>query len=228
MKKNYCSGISTTKAIVIGVVIIVIVAAGWMLLSSPGGNVQLPGMSGTGQPSGSNNAGTEIIKFIPTLPAEEKSGDCWASSLVAPGRTDAWQCNIEEQEFTYDPCFSVPNQDTVVCGANPLAEETGFAVLLKKPLPQPDIKTPMAAWGWLVALKDGAVCGPLGSANLSLEGKPVTYGCKRLQGNDSIVILGDLNSSKAVWTAEVATISVESGAPKIGKKETIDITRVWQ
>lgn len=215
MKKN--------AIIVIALIVVVLLAGGWWFLQkkTPGG---LPNPE-----IAANKNATQIIHFEAKIPAgDPKAGDCWGSSVVAPGRNDAWQCNIGDDEYTYDPCFSVAAQDTVVCNADPLSGSDGFSVLLKKPLPAPMVATAPAAWGWLLQLGDGTVCAPFTSTRGQVNGKTTTYGCKRLQGTANTVILGDLDSSKALWTAQVATISFGNNKITADKVETLSIAKAWQ
>jgi hypothetical protein len=119
--------------------------------------------------------------------------------------------------------------DTVVCGQDPLSGSGGFSLLLKKPLPAP---TPLTqtppAWGWLVQLKDGTVCAPFTGMRGQVNGKLTTYGCKPAQGTENTVILGELDSSKALWTAQVATISFNNSQINADKIQTETIAKVWQ
>lgn len=213
------------QKIAIVAAVVILAAAGWVLVRNLQGNPIIPG----GGQSGNKSNGTEVIKFVPALPAVEKSGDCWGKSLVAFGRADAWQCNVENQEDTYDPCFSLDSQDTVICGANPVSGDSGFAVRLVKPLPSAETSAPVSSsWGWLLLLKNGTVCAPVPGVSLTLEGQAVKYGCEGVGDGGSVVVLGDLDAAKPFWVANVATFVVEGGTPKISKTEKIEIAKVWQ
>jgi hypothetical protein len=132
-------------------------------------------------------------------------------------------------EQIYDPCFAVAQLDTVVCGADPLSGTPGFSLLLKKPLPATTTPTQAPpAWGWLLKLSDGTICAPFIGTRAQVDGKTTTYGCKAVSNNNNVVILGDLNSSKALWTAQVATISFADNQVKADKVETLSVTNVWQ
>ena len=221
-----------TNIMIIAVIAVIILAVGVWLLLQNGAKGGLP--SGAGIPNVIQNIGkkpqaTEIIHFAPTAAGgEQKTGDCWASSLAAPGRNDAWQCNIEDQEYTYDPCFSLQSQDTVVCNADPISANSGFAVLLKKPLPAPAAVQAPRAWAWLIQLEDGTICAPFTGSRAQVNDKPATYGCKAAQGNANLVILGDLDAGKTSWIANVATISFDSKQIKADKVENIAVAKAWQ
>jgi len=74
---------------------------------------------------------TQVIRFVAKInsAAKQQFGDCFASSIAAYPRNDAWRCNIGNQIF--DPCFSADKVDTVVCGADPMKNDDGFPLLLK-------------------------------------------------------------------------------------------------
>ncbi len=105
---------------------------------------------------------TQIIRYTPSLvtPDSRREGYCWTSSVAAPHRPDAWRCM--EGNAIRDPCFSLPDRQRVICGANPAAGKNGFALRLTKLLPNDDT-APVPArenWGWLIELGDGALCTP--------------------------------------------------------------------
>lgn len=210
-----------TKIIAIAAVIVVLLIGGWWFLQNKFWGNQFANF---GNPKGS---ATQAVYFTPVMPGgQQQAGDCFASSIAAP-RKDAWRCTVGEQ--IYDPCFTAAHLDTVVCGADPLSGIAGFALLLKRPLPAPTQLTQAPpAWGWLLQLSDGTICAPFTGTRAQINGKTTTYGCKSASNNNNVVILGDLNSSKTLWTAQVATISFADNQVKADKVETLSVTKVWQ
>jgi hypothetical protein len=73
---------------------------------------------------------TAVIQYQPptNLPDSGREGYCWTGSIAAPYRTDAWRCT--EGNAIHDPCFSLPNRNFVVCGANPVTGDNGFTLTL--------------------------------------------------------------------------------------------------
>jgi len=137
---------------------------------------------------------TQVIRFVAKInsAAKQQFGDCFASSIAAYPRNDAWRCNIGNQIF--DPCFSADKVDTVVCGADPMKNDDGFPLLLKKPLPAADSSAATTAWAWFLELSDGTVCAPFTGTRAMVENEMITYGCSLAGSDANIVILGDLNS----------------------------------
>jgi hypothetical protein len=81
-------------------------------------------------------AQTQVVPFMPALPAEEQPGVCEGSSLLVP-RSNAWRCTASG--VTYDPCIAVPGDGpedapSVVCGADPVTGAPGFHLLLDTPI----------------------------------------------------------------------------------------------
>ena len=213
-----------TNIILAVVIVVIVLVAGWWFLQKKPQNGQASKQGG----STNNTNATLVTHFVPALPAgQQQSGDCFASSIAAYPRTDAWRCNVNNEIF--DPCFSVAQADTVVCGADPLSGSGGFALLLKKPLPAATPATGiLVAWGWVVQLSDGTVCAPFTGTRAQVNGKTTTYGCKPATGNANVVILGDLDSSKPLWTAQVATISFSDSQIHEDNVQTLSVTKVWQ
>ena len=166
---------------------------------------------------------TEVIQFTPAIPTgPAQSGSCWENS-VAVSRDGAWRCTMGND--IADPCFAVGEKPTIVCGADPSANEAGFIVNLTEPLPKSYIpaQARQAYRGWLIRLTDGTVCGFATGATTVVNGERANYLC-----TDRSVILGDLKPGR-VWTAQKAVISVGANGPQLDKgPETVAIRTVWQ
>jgi hypothetical protein len=217
------------KNIIIAAFVIVIIIAAFLFFQKTSNNTITENVTNLVSKTGGGGAKTEIVHFQPALPSEEKAGDCWGSSLAALGRNDAYRCNIEEQEYTYDPCFVYPGQDTVICNADPLGGVGGFKVLLKKPLPgHVTFNSIPAAWAWLLQLSDGTVCAPSTGSRAKVDGKTITYGCKGVDNNDNLVIAGELDGQKPLWKATLIKIKIEGGKVVAEKTQNLDIVKAWQ
>jgi hypothetical protein len=174
---------------------------------------------------------TKIIKFEPSSVSttEEKEGTCWTPS-IAVMRPDAWRCMVGNEIF--DPCFEIEGAEGVLCGADPAEGKPGFRLNLTEPLPGAESQTnsPPAPHngGWLVQLEDGTLCSPVTGASGLLDGKIITYYCKSRQKGVEVSLLGDLDASSPLWTAEKATYSLQSSGPKLLRSQRVPVKTVWQ
>jgi hypothetical protein len=200
--------------------------------------------SSTGQNTGEPPAPTPTQVFVyspsasiaSSMPVE--SGSCFASSIAAPYRSDAWRCTVGNA--ISDPCFVIPQGATLstppanlLCGANPtvINATSSFVLQLTKPLPS---STPAAGptpsnWAWLVQLADGTVCSPFtGTRPFDASGDVAVYSCNG--GPNESMIFGDLNNSLSVWTAEIGTLSTSTKTfpPVLVASATVPVASVWQ
>jgi hypothetical protein len=201
----------------------------------------------SGQPSGSNTnpLPTQVIAYVPPAPASGtpvERGSCFADSIAAPYRADAWRCMIGNA--ISDPCFTMPSAvqasgtpsslPQLLCGANPATADTSstFVLQLTKKLPQSEMPsgTIPTNWAWVVQLNDGTICTPFtGTRPFSKTGEVATYSCNgAVSGED--LIFGDLNNSGDAWTAEVGSLSTSTATfpPSIAQSSTVPIFAVWQ
>jgi hypothetical protein len=135
-----------------------------------------------------------------------------------------------EGNAIHDPCFSMPDRQRVICGANPAVGKNGFALRLTKPSPNDDT-APVPArenWGWLIKLGDGALCTPFTGTRPFVAGEVAFYGCTSKKTTQQTLLLGDLDNSNPSWTARKVTL-VKSGAGwAIKAPEVVPIKAVWQ
>lgn len=181
---------------------------------------------------------TRVIAYVPAAPATStviESGSCFASSVAAPYRADAWRCTVGNA--ISDPCFALPSTDQaqsgaqpqLLCGANPVGTDSSstFILRLTKSLPKPEVPSSTPSnWAWIVELNNGAVCTPFtGTRPFSATGEVAVYGC-----SGSSMIFGDLNNASDTWTAEVGSLSTETSTfpPAIIASATIPVFAVWQ
>jgi hypothetical protein len=173
---------------------------------------------------------TAVIQYQPptNLPDSGREGYCWTGSIAAPYRRDAWRCT--EDNDIHDPCFSLPNGNFVVCGANPVAGDKGFTLRLTKPLPEPERSLTSADTNqaWMVQLSDGETCTPFTGTRPLVAGQVATYGCSPNAAGRSSVLLGDLDNSEPVWKAKAATLVRRGTEWKAASTDTIPVKTVWQ
>ena len=153
---------------------------------------------------------TQVITYSPGPPTgAPQEGSCWTNSL-AVWRVDAWRCMVGNA--IYDPCFS--QDDSVICGADPVTPTVSFALTLTEPLPAAEIPPDAATYAWLVELPDGTMCGYATGATGGVGDERIDYMCSSSNTDQQVVILGDLQpgplwmASYAVLTGEVPDLTV--------------------
>jgi hypothetical protein len=180
---------------------------------------------------------TEVIRFRPSLPSNTKAaqgGRCWTES-IAVNRPGAWRCM--HVNMIYDPCFEVTGRKKqVVCGANPIKHDNGFALMLVQPLP-PQRSVTAAPQPWLIELADGSVCHAATGTMSVISDEPVRYSCSASASEESLTprvycgLLGTLHRAK-VWTADKVcfTVAPSDGGPpfKLLKREAVIVQRLWE
>lgn len=143
---------------------------------------------------------TKIINYMPLIPAEEREGYCWTNSNVIR-RPDAWRCMIGNEIF--DPCYTLQDKTTIVCGARPdIKEPSGFILKLTQPLPTPDVAEGLFSSASMIELADGTICDFVSSASGATDGvrsERINYSC-RIQSRN-VVVFGDLQPG-TFWIAE--------------------------
>lgn len=183
----------------------------------------------TGSWSQPGENATAIIRYTPptNLPDRGREGYCWTNSIAAPDRPDAWRCM--EGNAIHDPCFALSGEKAVVCGVNPASGEGGFKLSLTKALPEPVQNAPSGQpWPWLVELDDGTVCMRFTGTAPFLDGEAGHYGCSSKIPEEQILLMGDFNTRKPLWTARKA-ILVKSGSQwNIKSTESVPIKRIWK
>ena len=178
---------------------------------------------------GQGNFGeTKVVKYAPPadLPPNVQDGYCWVNSVAEPYRADAWRCMIGSD--IKDPCFSVPNQDTVICDINPFANTAGEQLLLTKPLPAPQVTAPAKDnWGWLIELSDETLCAPFTGTVPVINGVSAPYACTSDVQGQTALLVGDLKIDK-IWTATKDMVIVDNGNIDVKSTAEVKIMEVWQ
>jgi hypothetical protein len=174
---------------------------------------------------------TNVIRFLPPeiLPAEQKSGYCWVSSIAEPFRTDAFRCMVGN--LIYDPCFSTIQKGFVYCQTN-TDSSTGFLIKLTKPLPSPEVpKVVQNNWAWFLMLRDGTYCSPFtGTRPFFGQGPSAEvayYACDSINNDQQVVLLGDITAGN-VWTAEEAFLVKDGTNWVVASSQKADIDTIWQ
>ena len=227
---------SGTKQKIFAIVIFVLVVLFGVGQFFAGANLTPPAQNPNNPPA------TQVIVWAPPLPASSTpvlKGSCFASSVAAPYRADAWRCMVGNA--ISDPCFQVQepvaasNTLPIVCGANPVGNNTSstFVIALTKPLPKQEIPSSTPSnWAWLVELGDGTVCSPFtGTRPFAKTGEVATYSCRSGASIPTgALIFGDLNNASATWTAEVGVLSTATSTfpPAMIASATVPVFTVWQ
>lgn len=197
----------------------------------------------TSNTDAANPLATQVIDYMPSVPASStpvEKGTCFASSVAAPYRTDAWRCTVGNA--ISDPCFEIPSSNdlamntpepNLLCGANPASTDISsqFVLDLTKSLPpaQAPSGTVPSNWAWLVELTDGTICSPYtGTRPFTAAGDVAIYSCNGGPGES--MIFGDLNNATSTWTAEVGSLSTSTKVfpPVIVASTTVPVFAVWQ
>lgn len=170
---------------------------------------------------------TEVIAYVPPVPAETRDGSCWVNFLNSPY---SWSCFVGANSI-FEPCLTAVDGQTIVCNIDPLNESQQFALNLTEPLPDPEPARPDAPISqevWLLELADGVICGLFSGTSIGFDDQRVNYGCQ-----DGAQILGDPQPGP-VWTAQRITVGQKETTADgefpffIETSETARIARVWR
>ena len=180
---------------------------------------------------------TEIIKFNPpeNLPKNQKTGDCFAGSVAAQYRQDAFRCIIDNS--IYDPCFTIQNtsgqiEKGIVYCQDGTDDSSGFILKFTKSLPEREVPASAKTnWAWYLVLDDGTECSPFTGTRPFFGTPPdvqiAYYSCVSLDESRQIVLLDELTEG-AVWMAQRAIIEKSGEEWKIKSTEKVGIKTVWQ
>jgi len=218
----------------VAIILILVLAALYYYYSSkitPASYVSV--VTGKRQPSSSTPkklavVPTEVIAFVPpeTLSKVYKSGSCFASSVAAPYRKDAFRCSV--QNGIYDPCFTTKLSGVVFCQSDPI---TPGYVLIKLTKVLPKISLPSTVkdnWAWFLTLADGTYCSPFtGTRPVLSQGQAAYYSCVSQDATQQVVLIGDLIKGE-VWTAEKAILARNGASWSIKSSEKVNISKIWQ
>jgi hypothetical protein len=169
---------------------------------------------------------TRVIRFVPAaLPEHGKPGECQAS-VAAAYRNDAFRCTADNA--SYDPCFATAKTGHLLCDVDPRQASSGTLVLSTTPSPPPTDTNGARNRAWLFELTDGTLCRPLLDNRREVDGVPEIYNCKWVLPGEADAVLGELDSSTAVWTIQQVTLNKKVEPPTIKSLLTAPVKAVWQ
>jgi len=186
------------------------------------------------QTPGSTASPTQVVAFTASVPASStptENGSCFANSIAAPYRSDAWRCTVGNA--ISDPCFQISGSKNLLCGMNPAEgpyATSTFVLHLMKALPPVFVPSATPAnWAWAIQLADGTYCTPFtGTRPFTASGTVGYYACNSPNPYESM-IFGDLNASSSAWLAEVGSLAIHtSSLPTLQYSEIVPISTAWQ
>jgi hypothetical protein len=173
-------------------------------------------------------ADTKIVAYSPgdigpDLP--HASGSCFAGSLAAPYRGDAWRCSAGNS--LHDPCFETADKTRLLCVSNPTKASSMLALDLEKPLPgeNPVSRPDISGKAWFLQLDNHASCGRFtGTLPYSDKGEIAVYGC-----TDGRLVFG-IDASSQPWIAKTGTLDSSGGKfpPPLENIENVPIAVIWE
>jgi len=178
---------------------------------------------------------TQVVFYRPDVTASSTQtlkGSCFANSVAAPYRSDAWRCMAGNA--ISDPCFGISGSK-VLCGADPASASatSSFVMEVTNQIPKSEVPsgTIPTNWAWMLELADGTVCTPFtGTRPFSATGEAATYSCTGGSVPAGSLIFGDLNNANANWTARIGLLSTATSTfpPAIIASATVPVAVVWQ
>ena len=168
---------------------------------------------------------TAVNTFVPQIPGGKvRSGNCWTGSIADP-RPGAYRCMLGNEIM--DPCFRSPRANVVVCGADPVIPQAGFAVSVTKPLP-PTSAPPGPVRPWIVVFASGIACRPFTGTMLGYKDTSVSYACPP---SPTGFMLGLLDTIKpgTTWTAQqILYTPSDRGQAKAKSVTTVPVATIWR
>lgn len=164
---------------------------------------------------------TQVVDYLPELPEVVHEGKCSANSSVIAS-SSAWRCQVGD--VTYDPCLTAADGATLVCAADPAADEPGFQLALIAPLPAAKATGEVPSPIWQFQSGDNATCTMVADLTVQVGNQPVTHVC-----SDGAAILGGVTATDELWQAEkVQLINDGQGHFTIGARETVAVVVAWR
>lgn len=171
---------------------------------------------------------TQVVRFSPpaTLPERAQSGSCQSPSQVAAYRNDALRCMVETT--TFDPCFATANAGQAWCTSDPRKPASGTLVSFP-PVASNVSGAPTAGIHvWFIELAEGSTCQPLVGVGREVDGLTESYTCRFGPLGDADAVLGDLDTSGAIWTIQKVMINKKVEPQTIKAVTIAAIKTAWQ
>lgn len=175
----------------------------------------------------SSPAATTVLHFAApsALPDRAVDGRCRTPSTAAWFVAEAWAC--EAGSSTYDPCFRVGAAGTRAwCVSDP--RQAGSGTLLNATtLTVIHAASPIHR-AWFFELTDGSTCRPLAAPGRIVEGERELYACKYGSAGEADAVLGEIDSTAAVWTIHKVLINKKTEPQTIKSLAIASVRAVWQ
>lgn len=170
---------------------------------------------------------TRVIRYAPPAvsPADAADGACAPSSIAAAYRHDAVRCTTGGA--TYDPCFPTTRAGYVVCNVDPRRDGSGRLIRVAPTRPAAD-ESGGPSRAWFVELADGSTCRPIAGLRREIEGETEVYACTFANPGEADAVLGDLDTSMAVWTIAKASLNKKVEPQTIKSVAVVAIKTAWQ
>lgn len=171
-----------------------------------------------------NKKETQVITYTPedlNYPKNEAEADCNQTSTATQGRPKTYRCYSDNK--VYDPCFKL-ELDKVVCDSNPKVSGGEFEFTSFSELPADNISyNENKRFEWAYELEDKTICFLIqGTAGTLSNGEMYYYSCE-----DNKVIIGDIDTSNLLWTAQVSKLDGDLPENPIEVTQ-MNILRVWK
>jgi hypothetical protein len=172
---------------------------------------------------------TRAIHYAPpqSLPTRAQAGECSASISAASYRSDAIRCVVADAR--YDPCFVTSRDGYVLCDVDPGTPSSG-KLFTRAAAPSAE-RTASGAYplAWFVELSDGSICRPLPGPGRDIDGASEIYGCAfTAVGENDAALLGDLDNTGLVWTAQKALLNKKSTPMTVKSLTVVTVKTAWQ
>jgi hypothetical protein len=169
---------------------------------------------------------TVVVRYAPArIGGSGEPGTCGASA-AASYRDDAFQCLV--RAVVHDPCFAMSSGNTALCDVDPRDASTGLVVAMTRVAEMAGGSRGPGSRAWLFELHDGTLCRPITDQRREISGATEMYGCKFTFTGEADGVLGELDSSTAVWTVQQVLINKKVEPPTIKSSLIAPVKTVWQ
>jgi hypothetical protein len=173
-------------------------------------------------PIPTSSAQTEIAVYAPwgsggkltgVTATKTQEGNCFAGSIAASGRADAWRCSVGDEIM--DPCFADPGGHQVACPAFPDLTSVATIHLGRSLDPGLANHDNPAAAPWMLQIAGPVSCAFLTGATNVVAGHRLNYAC-----SDGSSLFGTPDRTSAQWTILRGTSASPEQTP-------VPIAKAW-